>query len=98
MLSCRVCRTNAPYDLGSMLSLDRRNVVLALQIKPELCAVPEIATESHGCVGGNGAATIEGVGGTGGRHPGTRGAPGWTAAGRGPTPAQAAGPIDCEPH
>jgi hypothetical protein len=44
-----------------MLSLDRGDVILALQIKPELCAVPEITTESHGCVGGNRAATVEDI-------------------------------------
>jgi len=58
-----------------MLSLDRRNVVLALQIKPELRAVPEITTESHGCIGGNRAATIEDVGDTAGRHPEIEGEP-----------------------
>src|SRR5882762_9915388 len=97
MLSCRVCRTNAPYDLGSMLSLDRRNVVLALQIKPELCAVPE-ATESHGCVGGNGAATIEDVGDTAGRHPEIEGEPVCTEAARLQLALQEAARMCCERH
>ena len=70
-----VCRANAPHDLGSMLSLDRGNVVLALQIKPELCAIPEITTESHGRIGSNRAATVEDVGDTAGRYPKIEGQP-----------------------
>jgi hypothetical protein len=31
-----------------VLVLDHSNVVLALQIKPELCMIPKIAPESHG--------------------------------------------------
>jgi hypothetical protein len=36
-----------------MLALDHSNVVLALQIKPELCTVSKIAAESHGGISGD---------------------------------------------
>jgi hypothetical protein len=37
--------------LGSTFSLYHADVVLALQIKPELRAVPKIAAEPHRCIG-----------------------------------------------
>jgi hypothetical protein len=41
-----------------VFALDYRDIVLALQIKPELRAVPEITTEPDRCIGSNGAAPI----------------------------------------
>jgi hypothetical protein len=38
--------------------LNSGDVILALQIEPELRAVSKIVAESHGCIGGNRAATI----------------------------------------
>jgi hypothetical protein len=60
--SRRVSRADALRDLGSMLTLDDGNVILALKIKPELCTVSKIATEANRCIGGNRAATIENAG------------------------------------
>jgi hypothetical protein len=40
-----------------VLTLDSGDVILALQIEPELRAIPKIAAESHGCIGGARAAT-----------------------------------------
>jgi hypothetical protein len=57
-----ISRPNAPRNLGSALTLDYGNVVLALQIKPELCTVSEIATEPNRGVGGDGPATVQYVG------------------------------------
>src|SRR5260370_24540330 len=81
-----------------MLSLDGGDVVVALQIKPELCAVPEITTESHGCIGGNGAATIEDVGDTAGRHPEIEGEPVCTEIARLQLALQEAARMGCERH
>lgn len=58
-----------------MLPLDHGNVVSALQIKPELCTMPELATESDSRIGGNRAATIEYIGDTARRHPKIEGEP-----------------------
>jgi len=44
-----------PRDLGSVFTLDHRDVVLALQIKPELCELPKITAKPHRCICGNGA-------------------------------------------
>jgi hypothetical protein len=81
-----------------MLSLDGSDVVLALEIKPELCAVPEIATESHGCIGGNGAATIKDVSDTAGRHPEIKGEPVCTEIARLQLAFQEAARMWCERH
>jgi hypothetical protein len=53
-----VSRPNASRNLGSVLALDYGNVVLALQIKPELCSVSEIATEPNRRIGGDRPATV----------------------------------------
>jgi hypothetical protein len=45
-----------------MLTLDDRNIVLALQIKPELCAVSKVAAKTNRRIGGNRSATIQNVG------------------------------------
>src|SRR5579871_2947661 len=54
--------SNAPRNLGAVLTLDNRDVVLALQIKPELRTVSEVTAEPHGCVGGNRTPAIQNVG------------------------------------
>src|ERR1700730_14203401 len=48
--------------------VNRRNVVLALQIEPELCAVPKRAAEPHCRVGGDPPAFVEDVRDAAGRH------------------------------
>jgi len=49
----------APCDFGSMFTLDHRDVVLALQIKPELRAVSETTAESHCSIDSNRPAQVE---------------------------------------
>jgi hypothetical protein len=51
LLGC-VRRSNAPGNLGSVLTLDYGNIVLTLKIKPELCAVSKIAAKPHCRFGG----------------------------------------------
>ena len=57
-----VGRSNASRDLGAVLTLDDCNVVLALQVEPELCTVPEIVAEPNCCIGGNRPATVQYIG------------------------------------
>jgi hypothetical protein len=66
--SRRVRRPHPLRDLPALLPLDQRNVVLALQIEPELRAVTEIAAEPHRGVGGDRAPGVENVGDAAGRH------------------------------
>jgi len=47
-----ICRSHMPRDLGSVFTLDHRDVVLALQIKPELCELPKITAKPHRCICG----------------------------------------------
>src|ERR1700729_3957945 len=49
--SRRIRGPHAPRDFRAPLLLNNRNVVLALQIEPELCAVAEIAAEAHRRIG-----------------------------------------------
>jgi hypothetical protein len=51
--SSRVSRPDAPRDLGALLPFNHPNVVLTLQVKPELRAIAEVAPEPHGRVGGD---------------------------------------------
>ena len=53
---------NAPCDFSPAFAFDHSDVVLALQIEPKLCAVSEIAAESHRCIGGYRATAVEYVG------------------------------------
>jgi hypothetical protein len=64
-------RVGWPYplrDLCTMLALDDREIILALQIQPKLRAIAEIAAEPHRRVGGNRAPLVEDVGDAPGRH------------------------------
>jgi hypothetical protein len=45
-----------------MLALDHRDVVLALQVKPELRAITKIVTKSHCGVGSDRPAPVQNVG------------------------------------
>jgi hypothetical protein len=51
-----------------MLPLDHRNVVLALQVEPELRAVAEVTAQADGRIGGDRPPAIQNVGDTSGRH------------------------------
>ena len=51
--------SNAPRDLCAVLALDHRNVVLTLQIKPELRAVSKIVAKPHRGVSGDRPAPVE---------------------------------------
>ena len=67
-LSRRVGRPHPLRNLPALLPLDQRNVVLALQIEPELRAIAEITAEPHRGVGCDRAPRIENVGDAAGRH------------------------------
>ncbi len=62
--SGRIRGPHAPRDLGSVLTLDHRNVILALQIEPELRTVSKIAAEPNRRISGDGPASVEYVGDT----------------------------------
>jgi len=57
--SRRIDRPHAPRDLGAVFTLDYSDVVLTLQIKPELCAVSKIAAEPHCRIGSDRPAPVE---------------------------------------
>src|SRR5579864_458437 len=59
---------NAAHNLVAALALDHCNVVLALQVEPELRAVAEIAAEPHSGVRGDRAALVQDVGDAAGWH------------------------------
>jgi hypothetical protein len=44
------------------LALDQGNVILALQVEPELRAVAEISPEADGGIGADRAASVENIG------------------------------------
>jgi hypothetical protein len=62
--SCRIRRPDAPGNLDALLPLDHANVILTLQVQPELRAVAEVAAEPHGGIGRDRAAAMENVGDT----------------------------------
>src|SRR5438132_1169729 len=53
---------HATGNLRTLLPLDHANVILSLQVQPELRAVAEIAAEPHRGIGRDAAAAIEDVG------------------------------------
>jgi len=50
--SRRIRRSHTPRDLGTALTLDDSNVVLALQIKPKLGTISKISAEPDGRICG----------------------------------------------
>jgi hypothetical protein len=60
--SRRIRRSNTPRDLGAAFTLDDSNVVLTLQIKPELGTISKISAESDGRICSYRPASIEYVG------------------------------------
>jgi hypothetical protein len=66
-----VCQLVLPSLLThyrALFPLDRANVLLALQVQPELRTVAEIAAEPYGGIGRNRAAGIEDVRDAAGGH------------------------------
>src|SRR5947208_17073691 len=66
--SCRIRRSDAPGNLRTLLSLDHADVILTLQVQPELRAVAKISAEPHRSIGRDPPAAIEDVGDTAGRN------------------------------
>src|ERR1700682_990780 len=66
--SCRIRGPHAPGNLRTLLPLDHADVILSLQVQPELRAAAEIAAEPHRGVGRDRAAAIEDVGDTARRN------------------------------
>ena len=60
--SRRICRPHALGKLGALLPLDHADVVLALQVQPELRTVAKVQAEPNGGIGGDRAAAIQNVG------------------------------------
>src|SRR5665647_1138203 len=60
--SRRVRRPHPLRNLSALLALHHADVILALQVEPELRAVAEIAAEPHRRVGGNRASRVENIG------------------------------------
>jgi len=67
-VSRRVRGPHAPRDLRPALALHHPDIVLALQVEPELRAIAEIAAKPHGRVGGDRAPGVEDIGDAAGRH------------------------------
>ena len=61
-------RPNPLPDLRAALALDHGDVVLALQVEPELGPIAEIAAKPHRRIGRYRTAPIDDVGDTAGRH------------------------------
>lgn len=57
--SRRIRRSHTPRDLGTALTLDDSNVVLALQVKPELGTISKISAEPDGRIRGDRPASIQ---------------------------------------
>src|SRR6478672_11241924 len=68
MASRRIRWPHALCDLRALLPLNDADVVLALQIQPELCAVTKVTSEAHGRIGGDRAAAIQNVRDAARRH------------------------------
>jgi hypothetical protein len=60
--------SDALRDFGSVLPLDDSDVVLALQIEPELRTVSKIVAEPHGGIGRNRPAAVQYVSNSAGRN------------------------------
>jgi hypothetical protein len=66
--SCRIRGPDAPGNFRTLLPLDHANVILSLQVQPELRAVAKIAAEPHRGIGRDPSAAIEDVGDTARRN------------------------------
>ena len=61
-------RPDSARDLLPVVALDHCDIVLALQVKPELRAIAEIAAEPDGRIGADRAAAIKDLGDAPGGH------------------------------
>jgi hypothetical protein len=52
---------HALFDLFAILSLSHGNIKLALQVESELRAVAEVAAQTQGRIGGDGASGIQNI-------------------------------------
>jgi hypothetical protein len=52
-------RSHAPRDLGAVFTLDHSDVVLTLQIKPELGTISKISAKPDGRIGSDRPASIK---------------------------------------
>jgi hypothetical protein len=66
--SRRIHWSHTAHDLSTTLALNDSNVVLALQIKPELGTISKISTEPDGCISSDRPASIEYVRDATGRY------------------------------
>jgi hypothetical protein len=66
--SRRIRWSDTAHDLSTTLALNDSNVVLALQIKPELGTISKISTEPDGCISSDRPASIEYVRDATGRY------------------------------
>lgn len=57
-----VCRPHAFCNLRAPLALDDADIILPLQIEPELRTIAKVAPKANGCIGRNRTTTIENVG------------------------------------
>ena len=60
--SGRIDGTHPLRNLPAALAFDEDDLVLALKVEPEPCAIAEIAPEPDCRIGGDGATTVENVG------------------------------------
>jgi hypothetical protein len=66
--SRRIRWSHTARDLSTALTLNDSNVVLALQIKPDLGTISKISTEPDGCISSDRPASIEYVRDATGRY------------------------------
>src|SRR6478672_2966590 len=66
--SCRIRGPDAPGNFRTLLPLDHADVILSLQVQPELRAVAEIAAKPHRGIRRDPTTAIEDVGDATGRH------------------------------
>src|SRR6185437_191596 len=63
-ISSGIGRSHTAVDFGALLPLDHADVILALQVQPELRAVAEITAQPNGRVRGDCATAIQYIGDT----------------------------------
>src|ERR1700721_1113132 len=61
-------RPDASGNLGALLALDHADVILPLQVQPELRTVAKITAEPHRGIGRDGAAAVKNVRDAAGRN------------------------------
>jgi len=67
----KLCRVRGPHtarDFGAAFAFDHRDIILALQIEPELRGVAEVMAEPHRRVSGDRAPSVQDIGNAAGRY------------------------------